>query len=194
MQAMRRWLGRLWRGEDGSPAVEFAFAAPAVVLMVIGTIEVGLVLFVSILMESGLRDAARFAITGREVEGMTRIERIVQIIDTRTFGLVTVGPSDVEALVYPSFAAIGGEDFVDGNGNGQYDGGETFTDDNGNGQWDSNISGTGAGGAGEVVVYTVRHDWALLTPFAGTVLGENGVIELGASLAVRNEPWDEDET
>ena len=192
MHLARRWLRGLWRGEDGSPSVEFAFAAPAVVLMVVGTIEVGLVLFVSILMESGLRDAARFAITGREVDGMTRIERIVQIIDDRTFGLVTIGPSDVEALVYPSFAAIGGEDFVDGNDNGQYDTGETFTDDNDNGQWDSNIAGSGAGGSGDVVVYRVRHDWSLLTPLAGTVLGEDGIIKLGASLAVRNEPWDED--
>ena len=59
---------RVVRDDAGSPSVEFAFAALPLVLMVVGTMEFGMIMFTSTLMESGLRDAARFGITGQEPE------------------------------------------------------------------------------------------------------------------------------
>jgi len=141
-------LLRAWRrDESGSPSVEFAFAAMPLVLMVIGTMEFGMIMFTSTLMESGLRDAARFGITGQEPDGESRLERILDIIEDRTIGLVDMSAADVEVMVYDNFGDIGrGETYIDGNGNGQFDAGETYTDENGNGQWDDDVGAPGAGG------------------------------------------------
>ncbi len=46
----------------------------------------------------------------------------------------------------------------------------------------------GLGGPGDVVLYTVTADWALLTPLIAPLMGEGGVMQLEASVAVRNEP------
>jgi Flp pilus assembly protein TadG len=180
-----------WRDDTGSPSVEFAFAAMPLVLMVIGTMEFGMIMFTSTLMESGLRDAARFGITGQEPDGQSRLERIIDIIEDRTIGLIDMSAADVEVLVYDTFGDIGrGETFVDGNGNGQYDPGETYTDENSNGQWDDDVGAPGAGGSGQIVVYRMRYRWPLLTPLLGHVIGADGHFTLNAAVAVRNEPWE----
>jgi len=192
MKGLIRFLKRLRKRDDGSPVFEFAFVAPILVLMVIGTIEFGMIMFVNILMESGLRDAARYGITGNQVAGMTRMERIIQIVSDRTMGLVDMAQAKVQVLVYPGFGDIGSsEPFVDGNGNGTYDKGETFTDTNANGVWDADIGRAGPGGSGDVVLYRMTYDWPLLTPLAATVIGHNGKFTINASIAVRNEPWNQ---
>jgi hypothetical protein len=190
MRRLIRFLKRLRDREDGSPAAEFAFVAPIMILLVVGTIEFGMIMFVTILMESGLRDAARYGITGSEFGKMSRMERIVEIINDRTLGLVDISEADIQILVYPDFGQIGdGEDFVDGNGNGTYDAGETFTDANGNGVWDSDIGQSGPGASGQVVLYRIEYAWNLLTPLAAPLIGEGGKFTLSASIAVRNEPY-----
>ncbi len=192
MRGLIRFLRRLRDREDGSPTAEFAFVAPIMILLVVGVVEFGMIMFVTVLMESGLRDAARYGITGNEFGRMTRMERIVEIINDRTMGLVDISQADIQILVYPGFDQIGqGEDFVDGNGNGTYDAGETFSDGNGNGVWDSDIGQSGAGAAGQVVLYRIDYGWDLLTPLAAPLIGENGKFTLSASIAVRNEPWNE---
>jgi hypothetical protein len=180
-------------GDDaGSAAVEFAFAAPILFLIAVAAIEFGMVMLVTTLAESALRDAARFGVTGLEVAGQTRLERVVDMISERTFGLVNMEDADIQVLVYPGFEDVGlGESFVDGNGNGVFDAGETFTDDNGNGVWDADVGVAGAGGSGEVVVYRFRYAWPLLTPLGAGVIGTDGHLTIEAGLAVRNEPWGE---
>ncbi len=186
-----RPITRTLRDDAGSPSVEFAFAALPLVLMVVATMEFGMIMFTSTLMESGLRDAARFGVTGQVPETGSRLERIVEIIANRTLGLVDMSIADVEVLVYDSFGDIGrGETFVDGNGNGVYDPGETYTDENANGQWDDDVGAPGAGGSREIVVYRMRYPWPLLTPLLDHVVGVDGHFSLDAAVAVRNEPWD----
>ena len=186
-----RQVTRLGRDDRGSPAVEFGLAAPVLVTMVVGTMEFGMMLFVDILLESALRDAARWGITGQEPDGQTRMTVIVEMIDERTLGLVDMDAANIQVLSYPSYGMVGrGEDFVDGNGNGAYDGGETYTDTNGNGVWDDDMGVPGAGGADSVVVYRITYDWPLLTPVAGLFMGQDGAYRLRAAIAVKNEPWD----
>lgn len=189
----RRIFGRaLADDQRGSSLVEFGLAAPLVVLMIIGTVEFGMILFVSTLMESALRDAARFGITGQEPEGGTRLEQIIAIVEKRTIGLVDMTDAKVEVKIYPTFGDVGrGEDFVDGNGNGTYDAGETFTDENGNGAHDSDVGEDGAGDAGAIVAYRMEYAWPLRTPMAGQLIGEDGKFVLRSAVAVRNEPYDQ---
>lgn len=179
------------RRSEGSTLMEFAFAAPVLVTLVIASMEFGTIMLTSTLMESSLREAARFGITGQQVQNRTRLEEIIRIIDERTLGLVDMTQANVDILVYPSFSDIGrGEDYVDGNANGTYDVGETFTDENANGAWDADIGAAGSGESGDIVVYRLRYDWQVMTPMATHFVGTDGSIGLNASIVVRNEPWD----
>ncbi len=181
----------LLKSDSGSTLIEFALIAPVLFLLISAAIEFGTAMLTSTLMESGLRDAARFGITGQQPTGKTRLERIIEIIDERTLGLVKIEDADVAVLVYPSFSDIGrGEDYIDGNTNGVYDVGETFTDENGNGAWDADVGAAGSGESGDIVVYRIRYDWSVFTPIASKFMGDNGVLGLSASIVVRNEPWD----
>lgn len=185
------FLGRLWRRREGAAAVEFAFVAPILLLTVVGIMEVAMVLIVSSLIEGGLRDAARFGITGFVPQGMTREEQITSIIGDATIGLVKMSDIDIQTLVYPSFAQVGQpEPYTDTNGNGAYDAGEPYTDINGNGQWDADMGAAGVGGPGDIVLYKVKYDLPMMTPLLSTVLGgPDGNVQLSASIAVRNEPY-----
>ena len=186
-----RRLIRLRRNEDGSPAIEFAFAAPVLFLAAIGTIEFGMIMFVTVLMESSLRDAARYGITGQEPTAGARLAAITGIIEQRTIGLVDMSAANVTILSYPTFGDVGrSEEYLDGNGNGEYDVGETYTDDNGNGQWDVDVGVAGAGESGQIVVYKFDYDWPLLTPLLNNIVGDDGYYHIKASIAVRNEPWE----
>ncbi|MCB2101948.1 MAG: pilus assembly protein [Rhodobacterales bacterium] len=186
-----RHLIRLRRDDRGSPAIEFGLAAPVLVTIVVGTMEFGMLMFVDILMESALRDAARWGITGQLPNGQSRMAYIVDLIDERTLGLVDMSEANIQVLTYPAYDLVGkGESFVDGNGNGAYDAGETYTDTNGNGAWDQDMGVSGAGNADSVVVYRITYDWPLLTPIAGAFIGHDGKYRLRAAIAVKNEPWD----
>lgn len=186
-----RIFRRFGADERGSTLMEFAFGAPILATVMMASMEFGIVMLTNTLMESSLREAARFGITGQQITGKTRLERIIEIIDQRTLGLIDMNEADVQILVYPSFSDVGrGEDYVDGNANGQYDVGETFTDENGNGAWDADVGASGSGESGDIVAYRLKYDWQTLTPFASHFIGDGGVLHLTASIVVRNEPWD----
>ncbi|MEX2455196.1 MAG: TadE/TadG family type IV pilus assembly protein [Rhodospirillaceae bacterium] len=187
-----RLLSRLGRCVRGVTAIEFAFAAPVLAATVAGVFELAMVMFVSTLAEGGLREASRFAITGYAPAGTTREERILQILGDHTIGLVDIEAADVTYKVYPSFGDVGKpEPFTDSSpANGVYDAGETFQDINGNGQWDADMGAAGLGGPGDIVLYTIEFDWALLTPLVAPLMGDGGKLRLTSSVAVRNEPFD----
>jgi len=190
MKILRRLI-KLRRNENGSPSIEFVFAAPVLILMAIGTIEFGMIMFVTVLMESSLRDAARYGVTGQEPTPGARLAAITGIIEDRTVGLVDMNAAKIEILSYPTFGDIArGEEYVDGNGNGEYDTGETYTDENDNGQWDEDVGSAGAGESGQVVVYRMEYDWPLMTLLLNHLIGQDGHFPIKASIAVRNEPWE----
>jgi hypothetical protein len=165
--------------------------APVLILTITGIMEVSMVLGVSSLMEGGLRDAARFGITGYTPPGVTREEQIKNIIGKATVGLIDMDNADIQTLVYPSFGDIGQpEPWDDQNSNGTYDVGEPFTDINENGQWDPDMGAAGLGGPGEIVLYKITYDLALMTPLLAPIMGgADGKVTLRASIAVRNEPY-----
>lgn len=186
---MRDLFARICRRSDGASAIEFALVSIPVITMIIGILEVAAILFVNVIMEGAIRDAARFGITGYTTGGKSREAIIREIIDDRTLGFVDMANVRITTTIYPDFDSIGPETYMDANGNGQYDSGETFYDVNGNGAWDANPGTSGAGGAGAVVVYKVSYDWPLLTGLLAPLIGRNGVIPLSVSTAVRNEPF-----
>ena len=186
-------LRTLLRRTAGATALEFALTAPVLIALLASIIEFGMVLFVTTLIEGGVREASRFGITGSQIPGQSREERIIDIIHQNTMGLIDIDAADIDTTIYPSFSDINQpEPFTDEEPfNGSYDVGEAFHDVNGNGQWDADMGAAGAGGPGDVIVYTNEYDWPLLTPLLVPFVGENGLVHLRASTAVRNEPFDD---
>lgn len=195
---MRSWMlslrrSRLWRllrCARGVSTIEFAFAGPVVFLAATMLIEFAMMMFVQALLEGGLREAARFGVTGYTPPGVTREDQIKQVIASNMAGLIDMATASVTELVYPSFSDVGKpEPFTDSNGNGHYDSGEPFTDVNGNGVWDADMGASGAGGPEDIVLYTVAVDWHPMTPLVAPLFGSDGKIRMAASVAVRNEPY-----
>ena len=183
-------MKRLRRNRKGSAVTEFALVAPVVIMAIVGIIEFSMILFVSSLLEGGLREASRFGLTGFQPNGLTREERILKIVEDHTHGLVDGTAVNLSTLVYPSFDSIGQpEPFTDENSNGTFDAGEPYMDINGNNQWDPDMGAAGLGGPEDIVLYTIEYDWPLMTGMLNSFVGNDGKIGLRASVVVRNEPY-----
>ena len=189
-EIIRDFQGLRWR-EQGSTAVEFAFAMPILAAALVGLVELAMIMLVTTLMEGGLREASRFGVTGFEPAGITREQRILDILAEHTIGLVDIGQAEITTLIHPDFDGIGDpEPYTDDSpANGSYDVGEGFVDVNGNGQWDEDMGAAGAGDSGDIVVYRITYDWEMLTGLLDAFIGQNGAIQLTASVAVQNEPF-----
>ena len=171
----------------GATAVEFALILPVLLLFIIGSIEMAINLFIGSSIESAVMEASRYGITGTEA-GVSRADRVLEIVADRTYGLIDMDQVDMDTLVYESFADIGKpEPFTDQDGNASYNTGEPFVDVNGNGQWDEDMGEAGLGGPSDVVVYRLTYDWGIITPVMREVMGES--VRHVSSIAVRNEPY-----
>lgn len=190
MKYLEHIFSKTCKAEQGTAVLEFAFAAPVVIFAVIGLIGLATMMFVSSLVEGGLREASRFGITGFEPAGVGRETRIRRIVEANTMGLVDMSTATITQQVYPDFADISRpEPFEDQSTfNGSYDAGEPFQDVNGKGQWDADMGVAGAGGPGDVVLHTLEADWPALTPLFHQLYLAAGPTRMRASVAVRNEP------
>ncbi len=176
------------RCDAGQAIVEFAFIAPALLGILCGIIEFSGILFAQTLLEGGAREASRYGITGAAPNGMSRQDMILQILSDNSFGVIDTDNVNIETLVYQNFGDVGQpEPFTDDNGNGVYDVGEAFNDINSNGSWDQDMGTAGLGGPGDVVVYRLTYDWAIMVPIFRPLFGDQ--ITLDANIAVRNEPF-----
>lgn len=180
-------LPRLVRCERGATAVEFALVLPLMILVIVGGLEMAIVLFIGSSIEAAVMEASRYGATGTEV-GVSRGDRVLEIVEDKTYGLLDMDKVKMDTLVYESFADVGQpEPFTDQNGNDAYNSGEPFVDVNGNGQWDPDMGAAGLGGPSDVVVYRLTYAWGLVTPMLQRLLGES-VVHV-SSVALRNEPF-----
>ena len=185
-----RLFKRFTRSTRGATALEFAFGAPIAIFSVIALIEMSMIIFVNTLVEGGLREASRFGITGSVPAGKTREEAIKEVLEQNTIGLIDLNAATITQKTYSSFAEVGQpEPFGDTNANEVCDNSETYTDVNGNDKWDDDMGAEGAGGPGDVVLYTISFEWNLITPMVDHIFGADGKVPMSASVAVRNEPW-----
>lgn len=175
-------------GRGGNAAVEFALVLPLLLLCLLGVFELGISFVINGTLESAVIEASRFGTTGQEdAGGKSRVDVIRDIIAERSFGLIDMDEVVITTNVYRSFGAMRQpEPYTDANGNGKWDPGEAFTDINGSGGWDPDQGRAGAGGAGDIVLYSVEYETttfsALIKPLVGRILHR-------ASVAVRNEPY-----
>jgi Flp pilus assembly protein TadG len=182
-------IRRVCRCEDGATAIEFAVIAPVLMLLVMGTLEMGLVLTAQGIMETATYSASRLGKTGYVAEDANQEETIRA--EVARLGRLMMNPADIEvtSVSYGGFDKIGEpEPSTDTNGNGVIEAGE-YTDVNGNGAYDQDQGAAGFGGAQQVVVYTSTYTWELFTPIVREFFGEDGAIEISARAVVKNEPF-----
>ena len=194
---MRRFsqVRRYLRCQDGVTAIEFAFISPILFLLVMGIVETGFIMSAKNTLESATYVASRTGRTGFVDTGKTQEETIMDMLEERASlflntDYVTIDAMSVTTKTYAGFDDIDEpEPYVDANGNGVRDNGENYTDINGNGQWDEDRGGSGYGGSGEIVVYTVTYPWPLFTPLVSQFIGTDGIYTLSSRAVVKNEPF-----
>lgn len=183
-------VDRFRRSDRGSTTLEFALAGSLAVTMVLAVLEAAFYLLAVGTLESAVRDAGRYGITGRDSGGAQ--ETIMRsMINERHDGFSAVV---VERIVFEHFASFGQvnrpEPFNDANGNGIFDeGDEEFTDVNGDGDWSVRGGTPGAGGPEDIVQVRVEAVWHPFTPLVKPLFGSDGM-PLEVAVILRNEPFE----
>jgi Flp pilus assembly protein TadG len=191
---LKTWLytarrSRMMRCEDGITALEFAFIAPAFLLIIMGIIEFSLIMFTTTVMESATNTTSRLGKTGYDPSGVTRQQAIMNSITSRTAGLLDPAKISLSSTVYSDFNDVGQPEPCVSPATAPCPGvaGTNFVDVNGNGAWDSDMGQAGLGNAGDVVVYSVSYPWPIMSPLVVPILGSTFTITVRT--VVRNEPF-----
>lgn len=177
---------------QGAAALEFAFVAPVMIVLIFGLLQLGYVAFARSALESATMAGARYAAAQSCLA--TRKSGMESLISQRmaTFNSFNNEPVRIDVKSYGSeFGSVGNpEPYTDANKNKQHDPGETYDDVNGNGQWDEDMGREGSvGNAGDVVTLSTSYKLQALVPFiAERFNGGQPYFALGASTVVRNEP------
>lgn len=170
--------------QRGVTIIEFAIVAPAFLMMLIGMLDIGQVIYGKSLLNGAVQAAARSssletgntaAADAMVAERVARILPGVEIESTRTS--------------YYDFADIGrAEQWNDADGSGDCNDGEAYTDENSNGAWDEDIGVSGNGGANDVVLYKVVATYTPLfkVPFMPQAWDKRSI---EASAIRKNQPF-----
>lgn len=186
-----RRFSMLGRDRDGVTIVEFAFAAPILILTLVGIVDIGHAVYARAVLQGAIQKAGRDA--GLET-GANNLKAIDAFVLKQTQTVVPRGAILTSRSNYQNFDDVGKpEDFVDANGSGSYDDNECFTDVNNNAQWDEDRGAAGLGGADDVVVYTATLTYDRITPL-WHMIGLSKQASISASTALRNQPFGDQAT
>lgn len=152
---MRRFRG----GEDGVSAIEFALIAPALILVLIGVFEVAGLVFSHWSLESAAFEAARYGSTGFAEAGVTREQRIAEIVEDRSLGFIDTADLLVETRIYPDYASLRNP---------------------------ADAGAPGPGGPDDIVLYSVSAVWRPMTPLFSAFMDP---VMLEKRVPVLNEPF-----
>jgi len=156
-------LGTFIRHRDGVAALEFALIAPILLLLLMGTVEFSILMYVQSVMEGAAYNASRLGKTGYAASGQTRLQNVLATINARIGGLVDTSQMNVSAISYGSWSQVPQNAPA------------------------SNVQNLG--GAGNVVVYTLSYPWHIATPLMQAFLGTNGTYTIQVRAVVQNEPF-----
>jgi Flp pilus assembly protein TadG len=161
----RRGIGAP-RGRRGSSAAEFAFIMPAFLVLLVGVTEVCWQLTIAASLDRATIRASRFGITGQATqsgtpEGITcRSQTIPWIVQHYTGRLLNVSRLNVTTGAHNSASAMSG------------------------------AATPGAGGASQVVTYSITYTEPFLTGVWINMLGGPPEIVHRATVVVKNEAFD----
>ncbi len=183
-------MQRLRSDQHGATVVEFAFVAPVLLVMMLGTMDIARTQYLRTVIEGELQHAARES----SMEGGQSAANLSAMDDRVRAQMKNVSKTssitfDRRAYMNNKMAEQRKEDFTDANGNGKCDAGEPFVDANNNSSWDFDSGMSGQGKAEQSVVYTATATVPRVFPMHG-LLGWNKNIEIKASTILKNQPYD----
>lgn len=178
-------IRRLNHNTRGATAVEFALIMPVLLMLVLGSFELGLAQYLRSVLEGAMQQAGRNSSLQSGSASQSQIDAYVRAQVQSVFPSATV---EFVRSNYSTFSDVSApEDFTDSNANGRYDSGECFVDVNDNRRWDADRAKSGLGGANDVVLYTATVTYSSTLPVAG--LGLSPVQRLTSSTTLRNQPF-----
>jgi Flp pilus assembly protein TadG len=169
---------RLSKDESGATAVEFAMVAAPFLMLLFGTIAVGLYFFVTFSLENAVEQAARLIRTGQAQmtnPPMTTTQFKTQVCDNAPSFIDCAGKLRVNVVAASSFSSLATP---------------ACTDSNGKLVPDAAVSNV-PGAAGDAVLVTVCYEWSLAGQMPFLKLGKmaNGSALIQAATTFRTEPY-----
>ncbi|GAA5056289.1 hypothetical protein GCM10023208_20960 [Erythrobacter westpacificensis] len=174
----------LGRDESGVTVVEFALIAPTFLLLLLGTLDIGQMVYAQSVLNGAVQTAARDA----SLEGGDTAAADAMVLE-QISGVMPGVELNTSRTSYYDFADIErAEQWNDADDNGICNDGEAFVDENRNGQWDDDIGVSGNGGANDVVIYEVEATYT--SPFRVPFMREAwGARTLSSSAIKKNQPF-----
>ncbi|MEG3086111.1 TadE/TadG family type IV pilus assembly protein [Sphingomonas sp. PB4P5] len=193
---LRRRLRRLHRDTSGVTAIEFAFVAPVMLLLIMGLGEMMYQEYVQVILNGSVQKAARDSAIQGGAENTTAIDAaVITMISTiaKTTSQSCVASPAARTWCssrksYAQFGNIKPEYIYDTNANGVLDGKECFDDVNANKTWDADPGIAGQGGANDVTLYTMSVTYARLFPVA-KMIGLSDQQTLTSTTILKNQPY-----
>ncbi len=184
---LRRLPPALLANRAGSTVVEFAIVMPVMLMLILGSIEFGLNVYLRAVLEGAMQQSGRNSSLQTAQSGQTAIDTFVR---SRVQAILPSATVDFTRQNYSTFSNVGRpEDFTDTNANGSHDTTECFQDMNGNGNWDADAGRTGLGGANDVVEYTAKVSYNSVIPGASTLFRISPTTTISATTMLRNQPF-----
>ncbi|HEX5319134.1 MAG TPA: TadE/TadG family type IV pilus assembly protein [Stellaceae bacterium] len=173
MGTVRRFLVRL--GESGVASIEFGLIGSAYVMMILGALEVGYMVFLQGVLDNAARDAARQLRTGQ-----------VQVTNNPGTTFSTLLCNGVSWLIPCASLRYQSEAFW------QWSEAQTGLNTPLTRDASGNLTSTGfdGGSPGEIVVVTVTYNYSFFTPWMAQLLGGRyGSALLTSTVVFQNEPY-----
>lgn len=185
-------LCKLKTDQSGVSVTEFGLISPALVVMLLGTMDAGHMLYMRTIVDGAIQEVARDS--GLE-DGqiLAKQEAIDARIAQQIRKLHKNADVDISRRYYRNFTQAfnaEAEDFTDSNNNGTCDNGEPFIDANLNEVWDADGADEGQGQAKDVAIVTVTVTYDRLFPMA-SLIGMPERVSIGANTVLANQPWAE---
>ncbi|MFN3748998.1 MAG: TadE/TadG family type IV pilus assembly protein [Sphingorhabdus sp.] len=185
-------LCKLKTDQSGVSVTEFGLISPALVVMLLGTMDAGHMLYMRTIVDGAIQEVARDS--GLE-DGqiLAKQEAIDDRITQQIRKLHNNADVDISRRYYRNFTQAfnaEAEDFTDSNNNGTCDNGEPFIDANLNEVWDADGADEGQGQAKDVAIVTVTVTYDRLFPMA-SLIGMPERVSIGANTVLANQPWAE---
>lgn len=178
-------ISALHGDSQGATIVEFAIVLPLFMVLLIGILDIGQMVYGKSVLAGAVHKAARAS--SLETRNTARADAAVLDAIRPLLPGVSIESSRTS---YYDFADIGRQEkWNDANGNARCDNGETYTDENRNGQWDEDVGTQGNGGdPNDVVVYRVTASFSPVfkVPFLPQRWSTR---TLTATAVTRNQPF-----
>lgn len=175
---------RLREDRAGVTAVEFALAAPVLLVLLMGIFDIGHMAYISTVLRGAVQQVARDGTL--ETADTSAADAFVSNLVS---GVAPDAAITSSRQSYYDFADLARpEAWNDKNDNGKCDDGESYTDENKNGSWDADVGQNGNGGANDVVLYTVRVTYKPLFPVP-YLTDRHSQRTLSATAVKKNQPY-----